>query len=62
MYRRLHELESIVRALGKGLHPVPVFFMDIPHENNGAHILTVNTYPGGKVLPFSSGINRFPTG
>lgn len=60
MYRRLHQLESIVRALGKGVHPVPVFFTDIPYEN-GAHILTVNKYPGGKVLPFSSGINRFPT-
>ena len=60
MYRRLHQLESIVRALEKGVHPVQLFFTDIPHENNGAHILTVN--PGEKVLPFSSGINRFPIG
>lgn len=38
-----------VRALGKGLDsmqvpPVP----HVPYDNNGAHILTMSIYPGGK--------------
>ena len=53
-------MESACQGLRKGLDSMQVFFsLDVPYDNNGAHILTTNSYPGGKVLHLPSRDKQF---